>query len=392
MAPGLVGEHYRVICTSCNRSFACGQESTPENHRALCPSCGTWCELKPADLRPGERLFVDRTAFLRSAPDRWGMVVCPLPEDPTTLCVKRVVGLPGERISLSDGDLYADGEIVRKDWDVLSALAIVVDAGNYQPSSDAAARWRPDRENSRWRATGEGFEIDQATPSANLGESIDWLTYHHHQIWRQGDRIVRRSGPILDDLAYNQNESRELVSVPDVILFCRLQSAGEGEVCLRGSDGRKEFVVRLDLAGRSGEVSEGPRMVHRFDLPSSIGLEQPRAIALALADCRLQLTVSGLPIVDYRYDPAESAQRQPTAEPLAIGAVGMPLRVTDWVVSRDVYYLPPPGKLAMEDRQLGPDESWLLGDNTAVSDDSRTWSPDVRMTRDILVGGILHWR
>ena len=70
----------------------------------------------------------------------------------------------------------------------------------------------------------------------------------------------------------------------------------------------------------------------------------------------------------------------------------MPLRVTDWVVSRDIYYLPPPGKLAMEDRQLGPDEYWLLGDNTAVSDDSRTWSPDVRMTRDALVGGILHWR
>ena len=99
-----------------------------------------------------------------------------------------------------------------------------------------------------------------------------------------------------------------------------------------------------------------------------------------------------MPIVNYQYDPADSAPRQPTDAPLAIGAVGMPLRVTHWVVSRDIYYLPPPGKLAMESRQLGPDEYWLLGDNPAISDDSRTWPSDIPVTRDTLVGKILRWR
>jgi signal peptidase I len=393
MAPGLVGEHYRVVCAACDRPFACGQESTPASQRALCPSCGAWCDLEPGDLRSGDRLFVDRTAFLRGAPNRWSRVICPLPEDAAALCVKRVVGLPGERITLSDGDLYVDGEILRKDWDVLSAMAIMVDAGDYQPHTGAAApRWRPDWEDSRWRTTAKGFEIDKADPSADPVDPIDWLSYHHEQIWRQGDRVARQPGPILDDLAYNQNESRALLTVPDVILFCRLESAGEGEVCLRASDGRKEFVVRLDLAGRRGEVREGLAVVTRFDLPGSMSLERPRTVGLALADCRLQVVVSGVPLVDYRYDPADCAGRQPTAEPLAIGAVGMPLRVSEWVVSRDIYYLPPPGKLEMEGRQLGPDEYWLLGDNTAVSDDSRTWSPHVRMTRDAVVGGILRWR
>ncbi len=172
-------------------------------------------------------------------------------------------------------------------------------------------------------------------------EPIDWISYHHEQIWRQGDRVARRSGPILDDLAYNQNESRELSTVPDVILSCQLESAGKGDVYLRANDGRKEFEVRLDLAGRRGEVREADRVAARFDLPGSMRLDRPCAIAFALADCRLQLVVSGVPIVDYRYDPADSASRQPTAKPLAIGAVGMPLRVTHWVVSRDIYYLPP---------------------------------------------------
>jgi signal peptidase I len=393
MAPGLVGEHYHVVCDTCDRPFDCGQESLPPSGRALCPSCGSWCDLEADDLRPGERLFVDRTAFLRSAPSRWTRVVCPLPEDPQALCVKRVVGLPGENITLSDGDVYADGEILRKDWDMLSVMAVMVDAADYHPpSGDAAPRWRPEGEVSRWHATAKGFEIEREAPSVDPGDPIDWLSYRHEQIWRQGDQVARRAGPILDDLAYNQNESRELISVPDVVLRCRLESAGDGDVFFRASDGRKEFVVRLDLAGRRGEVREGTEVVAQFDLPGSISLEQAHPVGLALADCRLQLFISNVPIVDYRYDPADCSPRRPTAEPLAIGAAGLGLRFSDWVVSRDIYYLPPPGKLAIEGRQLGPTEYWLAGDNTAISDDSRTWPAEVRMTRDALVGGILHWR
>ncbi len=393
MAPGLVGEHYHVVCGACGRSFDCGQESTPDGQRALCSSCGAWCELEPTEVKPGERLFVDRTAFLRGTPKRWDTVVCSLPDDTAALCVKRIVGLPGERITLSDGDLYADGQILRKEWEVLSDMAIVIDAADYSSKSDSAApRWRPDFKGSRWRTTAEGFEIDNVAPSVDSVDPIDWISYHHDQIWRQGDRVARHAGPIVDDLAYNQNESRELVTVPDVILACQLQSAAEGDVYLRARDGRRQFIVRLDLAGRRGEVREGDRMTARFDLPGSVTFKRPSAVALALADCRLQLVVSGLPIVEYSYDPVDSAARQPTAEPLAIGAVGMPLHVTHWVVSRDIYYLPPPGKLVMEDRRLGLNEYWLLGDNTAVSDDSRTWPPHVRMTPEALVGRVLRWR
>ena len=35
MAPGLVGEHYQVICGECGRSFACDQQSTPAVPRPL---------------------------------------------------------------------------------------------------------------------------------------------------------------------------------------------------------------------------------------------------------------------------------------------------------------------------------------------------------------------
>ena len=333
--------------------------------------------------------------FLAPAPQRWGIVVCPLPDGAGALCVKRVVGLPGECITLTDGDVYADGKIVRKDWPTLAAMAIAVDSGQHRPASGASlSTWRPDGDDSRWRPTDGGFELapTDGPPGIASADRVDWLTYHHEQIIRQGDNVVRREGPILDDLAYNQDESRELLAVPDAILSCRLQSEGEGELWLRAADGRREFAIRLDLAGRRGEVREGEQVVARFELPASLDFGRSPLVSLALVDCRLQFVVGETPIVDFPYEPSESPPRQPTGQPFSIGASGGPLRVSNWSISRDIYYLPPPGRRVVEARRLGPTEYWLLGDNSAVSADSRTWPADVHITRDSLVGKILRWR
>jgi signal peptidase I len=394
MAPGLLGQHYQVTCTDCGRSFACGPESVSEDLRVVCPACGAWSDLKSIPLSSPDRLLVDRTAYLRGEPKRWSVVVCPLPDDPQAWCVKRLVGLAGERMTIADGDVYADGKILRKDWPTLSALAIEVGSSEHQPKSDApVSLWRVESPAGQWRITNKQFEFkfDANRHLANPAPAIDWLTYHHEQIIRQGNQVVRHAGPILDDLAYNQNESRELVAVGDAILSCRLQADREGEIWLRANDGRKEFVVRLDLGNRQGALREADSVVAWFDLPASLDFEEPCWVHLALADCRLQLIADAVPLVDFAYDPSDSAPPQPTAEPFSIGALGS-LRVSQWRIARDVYYLPPPGTTDVAPRQLGPTEYWLLGDNSAVAADSRTWPADVRMTRDVLIGPVWRWR
>jgi hypothetical protein len=44
----------------------------------------------------------------------------------------------------------------------------------------------------------------------------------------------------------------------------------------------------------------------------------------------------------------------------------------------------------MAPRRLGPDEYFVLGDNSAVSDDSRNWS-DAQITSNDFVGRVV-WR
>jgi len=45
-------------------------------------------------------------------PRRWDLVVFRFPEDPSILYVKRLVGLPGEEITIKDGRVWADGEML----------------------------------------------------------------------------------------------------------------------------------------------------------------------------------------------------------------------------------------------------------------------------------------
>ena len=60
-------------------------------------------------FEPGDLLLVGRTAYRREAPARGDAVIVRDPRDPGRRYLKRVVGLPGEEVRLSEGMLFIDG-------------------------------------------------------------------------------------------------------------------------------------------------------------------------------------------------------------------------------------------------------------------------------------------
>ena len=60
-------------------------------------------------LHQGDRLWIDRTAYQWVLPQRWEVVVISAPYDATDLCVKRVVALPGEEITIRRGEIWING-------------------------------------------------------------------------------------------------------------------------------------------------------------------------------------------------------------------------------------------------------------------------------------------
>ena len=66
-------------------------------------------------LHERERLIIDKISYRLRVPARGDIVVLDLPEMEEKL-VKRIVGLPGETVSIEDGFVYIDGEPLAEDF------------------------------------------------------------------------------------------------------------------------------------------------------------------------------------------------------------------------------------------------------------------------------------
>lgn len=374
MAPALVGGHYRVTCADCRFVFAASFEAAPANRLACCPNCGyQGNELREDNLAPGEQVVVDRWPLVRARPRVGDVVAAVDPRAPGEMVVKRVAGLPGQKLGVRRGDLLADGQVVRKSLAELRKVRMLVHDDRFDPTktSGLVDRWRSAREGTDWHPVALGYRNEQ--PPEN---EFDWLAYHH---WAcvAGPRPRTKPSPILDNDSFNQGLSREQHAVPDVQLSCRLWARGKGTFALAAVDGLQRFETEFDphlkivrLRADGVEVAEEDLAV-KFD-------RRPVQIDFGLCDGQILLTVAGREIFRHPYErPAGHAPE--TLHPLAIGTSGMAIEVSELKVWRDLYLLDPDetGADWEAERPLAAETYALLGDNIPVSVDSRQWSQGV---------------
>ncbi len=312
-------------------------------------------------LQGGDRLWIDRTAMLWRPPKRWDVVVARNPTDAAELCVKRVVGLPGESVALRGGDVLVDGAVVVKSIEEQLALRQKVHSEVLPPQRASDQRWQPDAA-TRWRSI-DGAWHHPAQPNGTL----DWLRYEHSH-----------SEPITDDVAFNVGLTRRLNLVDEFMLSAELSVQGEGLLCLALDDGTSNVEIKLRLPEGELAVVEGRRriFVARITFPSRERLMRGKVhIEFSNFDQQLLLVIDDRVELRRAWPQAKAAG---TVRPMSIGAQGLDVELRNLTLYRDIYYsshavgAPPP--LAAH-WQLGPDEFFLLGDNSPVSLDSRLWGP-----------------
>lgn len=66
--------------------------------------------LEPTVVR-GDHLTIDKRAYRSRDPERGDLVLHESPENPNVLMIKRVVGLPGDRLEIRDKRLFIDGQL-----------------------------------------------------------------------------------------------------------------------------------------------------------------------------------------------------------------------------------------------------------------------------------------
>lgn len=67
-------------------------------------------------IQPGDRIIGWRLNYIFSDPQRGDIVVFKYPDNEKELYVKRVIGLPGETVRVTDGVVYINGEPLEEDY------------------------------------------------------------------------------------------------------------------------------------------------------------------------------------------------------------------------------------------------------------------------------------
>lgn len=67
-------------------------------------------------ISPGDRLIGNRLAYVVREPERGDIVIFQYPDDEAQLFVKRIIGLPGETVTIEDAKVYIGGSLLEEDY------------------------------------------------------------------------------------------------------------------------------------------------------------------------------------------------------------------------------------------------------------------------------------
>lgn len=371
MAETLLGEHGEVACGNCRFLLRFDAEAIAIPARIVCPNCGQI--IVPSEklqFARGDLVRIDEQALATRLPARWDIVAFEVPEEANKLAVKRIIGLPGERISIRRGEVFANDQLLTKAASHPSELWTLVHDGRFAPQS----RWIGETEDPSWQYLSTVPHEKSFVGKRNTKEaSLAWLTYQHWPLLGVQPPPTNPI-PINDFDSYNTAISRSLNDVGDLRLEFDVIATPASVFAVRPKDGWQTWQLTLDSVKQSLVLQRDNEKIH--EQPLAADLSSPLRLSVSLRDGELWVSIQEQIVLQHNYLIGNSP-RMPTVDALQIGIQQGEVRLTNVKVLRDIYYLHPDGRSPSWklDKQLGADEYFLLGDNPPVSIDSRHFGP-----------------
>lgn len=363
MAPTLRGPHRARCCPACGASHVQGLDTglPPSGSRRRAGKEPQACRYCGATLPPwgesgawGDQVLVDRLAYLLGAPRRWDIVVFQMFGE---WFIKRLAGLPGELVQLREGDVYADGRLVRKDFALVQALRVpLVERGQ----AHRAGTWE-----NFWVG---GHQWDKEGVIVLDGRQAPAATGCVLFSARDGKCL-----PALDESSYAGPRGEGAETVHDFSVRLEILAPEPAWLRVVLFDGLDEAGMDIPLGSPTIESNRFGLLKHLRRCGSCVPGGSRQVIEVAFVDRRLQARVNGQEaIVPLDLPPAFG--RGPVVRPVRLEAVGGRVVVRDFAAYRDVHYRQT-GRNGVRGQpvRLGPNEYFVLGDNSPVSDDSRFW-------------------
>ena len=413
MADTLMGAHFQVRCTQCGYRYEYG--FAPENNPAYarlrlppdtippgpippdqptrCPSCGYYNPQTSLLVANGDRILVLKCVYQFAEPKRWDVIVFKNPTNPTENYIKRLIGLPGERVEIIDGDVYIDGQIARKPPEVQKELWMPVhdfDFPPVNPNQSGAFNghpWTPPFQPAPAQAGGvSAWKISDDNPTRLVldcpSDQNSTLTY---------------GSPSANDfrVAYAYNRMEMIQHAPPcsdlmVRFYVKADSAklapaqAGGKIGVTLSKYGVDYRAWWDLTGRMvlSKVEGGQETVLDSRLTETPKTEQFTLFKFANVDHQLLFELGGDRLQVDLGRSATALRRTDQLPRADIFGAGK-LTLAHIGIFRDVYYTGGERR-ATEGHppfQLEKDEFFVLGDNSPNSWDARCWdTPPVATT------------
>ena len=358
--------------------------------KGTCPKCQItipWVDLSNRVIHGGNRILVNKLWLKFKNPNRWDVTVFVYPlydlkckncstQIPDTewhdglrcpRCgstrfskkkknyIKRLIGLPGEKLQIVNGDIYINDKIQRKPDSVQDTLWLPVYNSHYPIKEDTAPLWVAD--SNAWTIHKDSLTLN----SMSQGSSDTSLV-----------TFARR---ISDQNGYNNRAgSSEMGDVKISFDVTPLKGSQSLEVVLEKNNDIFTAVIPTNDTNTKSYLKKGENVLVEDNAHIQTG--QKHKIALSNVDSIVSLSIDNKKIFVFDNDDGKVTEVRPfDTSRIRFGGTHVNATFENIEIFHDIYYtnLSAGTWGTTQPIQLGEKDYFMLGDNSRNSNDSRVW-------------------
>jgi len=359
-----------------------------------------------------DRVLVNKFAYLVDEPERYDVIVFKFPLDRSKNYIKRLIGLPGERIMIFGGNIYAADrgpndafgalKIARKEDSVREAvMKTIYPSGRSGESFDSAFTVlngsRSVDGDSITLSAGSRIRYGAGEPIRDRyddGYDVDWNIAVPDHVVAFGKHVVSDLGLRLEVTPGEGMQELQLLIRVNGIEHRGIVACGPASASGANSAGRSTRIESGFIQVGGGGEGGGDDLVG-IGTQATVVAKQPDLriqegesveVAFLHVDQELILEVDGDQVLRFGYEIAEEADsagapglypwpRAPETNAVMLAVQGGQATLTDLELVRDIHYTTP-GRTTPLTFDVPEDALFAMGDNTENSHDGRMWEAE----------------
>ncbi|HHT9130584.1 MAG TPA: S26 family signal peptidase, partial [Candidatus Brocadiaceae bacterium] len=365
--------------------------------KGVCPECQTnieWSDLSNRIVHGGNRILVNKFWYKFNNPKRWDVVVFvyPVPVYDLTCkncyakfldisdteldkgfrcqrCgstlfsknkqkkdyIKRLVGLPGEKLQIINGDIYVNGKIQRKPAHAQDTLWLPVYNSHYPVKEKTTPSWVTD--SSVWKVNEESLVLNNMSQGSS------------------DTSLVTFGRKISDQNGYNYRAgNNEVGDIKIRFDVTPLKGSERLELVLEKNNDVFTAIVPTADTNAKGRLMKAENVVLEKDIHLQTG--QTHKIEFSNVDHVVALSIDNTKVFEFDYDDGVVPEPRPLdTSKIRFGGTHINAAFENIEIFHDIYYTSLSAGTwgTNQPIQLGEKDYFMLGDNSRNSSDSRVW-------------------